>query len=355
MNNILVAINNQKIFENLLKEKNINIINKNILYKEGILEILEKKIEINYIIINEKIPGEIEINNLINKIKEINKNINIILIIEKNKKDYINNKNNFIILEEENTKEILDKILNKKTEENLDKNIDNKLKELEKDIDDKSEENIEKGLNRNIDKEENEYKKIKKPIIIMDGNHGSGKSIISTVISYQISKMNKKVLLIDCDIEKGNIHTILQVKKEQDKIQKIYNNFEFINTNKKEIIESSVIKNYDIIIFDNCNYNFEFSKIYIKIFLLESNLIEIEKLKNNINIKNSFEENNYFIINKYNNDSIDEKIIENIFENKNIFKIKYNKKYNSLINNFKINKDDIYLKNEYKNIIKKLI
>ena len=39
----------------LINFLNLNIINKNILYKEGILEILENNFEINFIIINEKI------------------------------------------------------------------------------------------------------------------------------------------------------------------------------------------------------------------------------------------------------------------------------------------------------------
>ena len=39
----------------LINFLNLNIINKNMLYKEGILEILENNFEINFIIINEKI------------------------------------------------------------------------------------------------------------------------------------------------------------------------------------------------------------------------------------------------------------------------------------------------------------
>ena len=58
MKKILTAIGNPTIAEKLEKEENVEIIYKDIQYKEGILEILEKDNKINLIIINEKIPGQ---------------------------------------------------------------------------------------------------------------------------------------------------------------------------------------------------------------------------------------------------------------------------------------------------------
>ena len=81
-------------------------------------------------------------------------------------------------------------------------------------------------------------------------------------------------------------------------------------------------------------------------------MIEIEKIKNHINKE---KKEDMFIINKYNKNAIDDKIIKNIFENKNIIKIKYSIKYNNLINNFKIMKDDKFFEKEYKRIIKNII
>ena len=85
--NILLAINNEKLFKELKKNKNTNIAFNNIQYKEGILEILENNKNINYIILDENLNGQIKIEELINKIKNINKKINIIIIL--NKKDLI--------------------------------------------------------------------------------------------------------------------------------------------------------------------------------------------------------------------------------------------------------------------------
>lgn len=66
---IITAINNPIINEKLKKEK-IEVIGKDIQYKEGILEILENNKEINFILINENLPGEIKNDELINKIKK---------------------------------------------------------------------------------------------------------------------------------------------------------------------------------------------------------------------------------------------------------------------------------------------
>ena len=83
MKNIITAINNPELNNEIKKEKNLKIINKDIIYKEGIIEILEEKKEINLIIINYDLPGKIEIEDLVNKIKKINEKIELIFILEK--------------------------------------------------------------------------------------------------------------------------------------------------------------------------------------------------------------------------------------------------------------------------------
>ena len=82
----MTAMGNPKIIELLKKEKNIEIINKDILYREAILDILEKEKNINIILINELLDGEIDLIELILKIKEINNNIEIIIFLEKENK-----------------------------------------------------------------------------------------------------------------------------------------------------------------------------------------------------------------------------------------------------------------------------
>ena len=70
MKNIITAINNPELNEEIKKEKKFKIVNKDIIYKEGIIEVLEEKKEINLIIINYDLPGKIEIEELIKKNKK---------------------------------------------------------------------------------------------------------------------------------------------------------------------------------------------------------------------------------------------------------------------------------------------
>ena len=70
MKNIITAIGNERLNEELKKENNIKIINKDIQYREGVLEILESENQIDFIIISDDIPGEISFFDLISKITD---------------------------------------------------------------------------------------------------------------------------------------------------------------------------------------------------------------------------------------------------------------------------------------------
>ena len=134
MKKIITAINNPRI-NNELKSinKNIKVIGKDIQYKEGILELLEKNKNIDYIILLENLLGKINLFNLLKKINKINKNIKIILLIKKNNykknKSIIKNKNIIKIFYTNKIKSeiILSKIL-KNDNENIKKEVDIKAK-----------------------------------------------------------------------------------------------------------------------------------------------------------------------------------------------------------------------------------
>ncbi len=150
MKKIITALNYPELNEELQKEKNVKIENKDIIYKEGILEILEIKKEIDIIIINYDLPGNITIENLIQKIKKINSKIELIFILEtknpekekilkKNEitniyyNDEIDTKKLIKIIQEKNTKELEEEIikLKKIIQENKEnkKNNDKKTRE----------------------------------------------------------------------------------------------------------------------------------------------------------------------------------------------------------------------------------
>ena len=80
MNKIITAVGSELLCKKL-EENELHII-KDIQYKEGIIEYLEKENDINFLLINELLPGNIDLKNLIEKIKIKNSDIKIIIFLE---------------------------------------------------------------------------------------------------------------------------------------------------------------------------------------------------------------------------------------------------------------------------------
>ena len=215
MKKIITAINNPIINEKLKKEK-IEVIGKDIQYKEGILEILENNKEINFILINENLPGEIKNDELINKIKKINKNIEIIFFIKKeNKKNAIINEKKIIKDEKIKSKiKIVDyekeikiesflnfilygeEILVKEYEENYTNRID--------------------IINEKIEK----YDKNQNIIISVNGDSAVGKKMTTLRLSLYLNKHNNKILIIDLNTKSHKTISTIFNKKENSKTLK---------------------------------------------------------------------------------------------------------------------------------------
>ena len=252
MKKIITAIGNEILNRKLNEEKNLEIIGEDIQYKEGILEFLEKEKNIDFLILSELLPGQIDIKELIEKIKIINPYIQIILFLEKENKElenylyakgiyfifYNNQINYFEIIKLINNEE---ENLNKKLKIELDElkkillenknnkkiNIFNKIKNNEK-IKNKSEKNINKNnlLNINFNNSRNNNLNNKnKEIICVTGTSGVGKSIFSINLAKSFMENKNKILIIDFDILNNSLHTILGIKKYPEKIKnKIKNN-----------------------------------------------------------------------------------------------------------------------------------
>ena len=255
MKNIITAINNPELNNEIKKEKNLKIINKDIIYKEGIIEILEEKKEINLIIINYDLPGKIEIEDLVNKIKKINEKIELIFILEKEdiekeqKLKKLNIKN--IYYNNEINKEKLIQIIkkeNKNKEEELQKEIRelkkiieenkkvNKSRKIKNKTEKKVENNIEKNLlKKRIKKTENKDNKIENAIIINENEKNEGSFIIKKLATKAIKK-NKKILIININLENKIIQDIFNkknIEKIIDKKIKYIENSKQKNINKK--------------------------------------------------------------------------------------------------------------------------
>ena len=186
-------------------------------------------------------------------------------------------------------------------------------------------------------------------------------------------------MIIDFDIYNKSLDLIFgyNTKVQQEKaIIKINNNIDllskieiffkesYIEKNKIKNILDSFSKKYDLIIIDNTSeYSCEHTKEILKksdsiIFLSDANLIELNKtkklLEKYINKWKIEKERINVVFNKININSINNKILNNLFSDFNILgKINFSNKYNLIINNNlkilnkKINK-------EYINIIKKM-
>lgn len=402
MKKIITAIGNEILNKKLKKENDFEVIIEDIQYKEGIIEYLEKENNIDILIISELLPGNVELKELIEKIKNINSNIEIIIFLE-NKNTELENYlyakgiynifyNNQIEIEE------IIKIINNKNIE-----INNELKEIKQMLLEKQKNKVNNKkiiLNKliNIFNKKQKYDLKEEKIISVTGTNGVGKSIFTINLANSLSNSKNKILIIDFDILNNSLHTILGIKKYSQKIRnKIKNNnllkeikieeliikinskidlvsginllFDSkykISSEKVKNILSKLKEKYEIIIIDTSSECFfDYTKEIIKnsnlnIFILEANLLEIKKAKNLLNIYiNNWkipQESINILFNKYNENSIDISILKKIFSEFNILgKLSFNPQYNLIINKNNINKLNTILKNEHLKINRNLL
>lgn len=174
-------------------------------------------------------------------------------------------------------------------------------------------------------------------VIVITGVYGSGKTIVSRILTNFIKSKNKKVFLLNLKSRNVDISEFDEIYKIKKYIEKLKENYEYL------IIDLySELKQIKTILY--CA-----EKI---IFLIEPNLSEIEKSKNILDIYlNDFEINAdkiKILFNKTNKYKIAESILEELFEDFEIIgEIKYSEKYNLIINK---NKIENYEEKEYEKI-----
>ncbi len=397
MKKIITALAEPQLNNELKKEKDFIVIGKDIQYQEGVIEILETEKEVDFLIISEALPGNEKIENLIEKIKQINNEVNIVIILENKKEELEKNlysKNVYLILYNKiEIKEIIKLIKNKKEDEN--EKIKKEINDLKKII-----------IEQNSKNKQNKKQKIKevkelnsqKEIICILGSGGVGKSIFTVNLAKSLIYSKKKILIIDFDILNNSLHTILGVKKYSEKISKkikennlikdkiclkelkikinkridLISGINLLFDSKYKIdniqfnnLFNDVKKFYDVIIIDTsseCFFNYTkdiIKKSNINIFIVEPNLLEIQKSKNILKIyKEEWNIDNNkinILFNKFNKNSIDINILKIIFSKYNIIgKIDINNKYNLIINK-NANKIDKNIKKEYLKIIEKYL
>jgi len=337
---IITAINNPNLNNKLKMENSIEIVCKDLQYKDAIIDILNENNNVDIIIINSEIPSEINDDELIKKIKEKNEQIRIIYILEKINKNLQeilvkNNINEIYFNNEINIKKIIEIINYEKNnkinyennkELNSNEEIKKELFELKKIIfenknnnlksnDFKEEKNSNNTFKNKLNNKNNLFLKVKNNIIkkinnnklIAENNNKKNYNInkiitisgppnvgkTNFIINFFKIIKNKKILIIDFDLNKKDIKYFFGIKKcykinrkiKREKNNNFFNKIKFNYRNKlNNILENNYSKD---IIFNN------FNKIN-----LEKNvdLISIKELiKNNFNINFDYLEFSNFI------------------------------------------------------------
>ena len=365
-------------------------------YKEGIIELLNENSDIDFIIVNDEIPGEYETEKLINDIYKINNKIKIILI---SKNEYKNvygklEKYNFGIIKEIINEKKSNKKIYKKCSDKKELDMSEKFEEKfeERNTENKS---LKKDINNKISKNKNlksdnyledikSYNQIytkvnitssnnnkRGKVISIIGANGVGKSVFSIMLSRKL--VNKKIIIIDFDFFNESLHSILKVDKYSQKIKnnstkgKININDFIINTSYENVdlisglniifdydkeknseninrVVKQLKRSYDIVIIDTSLQSFlDYTKKILEIsdeniMISGANLLEVKKTKRLLQIYNEewqISKNKIkLVFNKCTKNSIDNKTLKKIFYGyKIIGKIKLSDYYDIVINN----------------------
>lgn len=320
MNEILIAIDNKEIFEMLLKYKEYKIFNQDIIYKEGVIEVLEKNKEIKTLIINCNIFGDITIEKFFLKLKGIKNDLKVYVYIDKKDERYINFLNingiyNIYNLNNMNFSNILE-ILNS---EYFEKNKINEeiyyLKEV-----------INKQTFKSTTSAKSKAKNVKVNIIIFTGENGCGKTTLSTILSQFVDNLNQKVLLINFGNRKEDTEIMLKTHIKSNEILNVTKNLDVLYALEEKNIFFEKLKNsYRYIVIDLTNkidfklvrYTFiNANKIF---FIIEPTILGINKasilLERFLKAKEEFLVDKIEIIfNRFDRYSIKKSILKEVFK-----------------------------------------
>lgn len=212
MKKILIALDNSKIYNEIIKENKYDIYGQDIVYKEGVLEYISQN-DVDLVITKDDLIGDMTKEIYIKQIRLLKPNVKIILFVKELEEKYLNflyNNKVFDVIDEKesiSTQKIINHI--------------NGLESL-------SCFNTVNNYNvNNIDT----LNVISKKKICVFGTSGSGKSYVSTILANIIGKnLNMETLLIDFDVQNSSID--------------IYNNLNCNNNILADIVKD--VDNYTI-------------------------------------------------------------------------------------------------------------
>lgn len=349
MKKMLIALEDEKTFEQMKKSGKYMLHEQDITYKEGVIEFLSKN-KIDIIITKDSLQGEMTREIYIKQLRLIAPKLKIILfaeILDDIYKSFLFAQEIFNIIEEEITFRRLFEMLESEKYEVLYKENKNELKvnnlEIKKDI-----------------------KIISKQIISVFGTSGSGKSYITSLLGQFISKILKiNTLIVDMDIQNPAIDIYNNINGESNSLYYIMedidnNSFntntfrETINTVSGNKKLSFITNNLDIYECQNRLSSYYYKKLYKEakeifdvtiidipaspfldivpfslmqsekiLFVINPNFISIRQaikyLDLMVNVWNIDKKKIHIVINKILNTSLSEKQIQSMLRGYNFF------------------------------------
>lgn len=284
---IITALLNNQVNSELTKEENIQVIEKDLLYQDAVIETIESNENIDYLLLNENLPGE-NLNEFINKIEKLQP-IKIILFVDKIKKEQ-NQFQTQIYKIYENGEVTLEEIKKIIKEENYTYELEQEIRNLKRIIEEKNKEKEKSILNKLIKIEkEKEYQKQGKVISIAGfGSFFKTRFIIDLINGIK----NKQVILINMDIldyeKEDNLKTALKDNIKIERASKIlFHNNKMITKDELAKKINQYKKQYDYIIVNNsAECFFELNKSILNeadkiLFVIEKNIKDI-KISNNL-------------------------------------------------------------------------
>jgi len=224
MKKVLVAIDNMEIYNQIKDEGKYDVYERDIVYKEGVLEYISKN-TVDVIITRDDLEGEMIKEIYIKQIKLLLPHVKIILYIKESDNKYLeflynNNVFNVIDLKDNFTKQnIISYIDENRAEKLCISSSENKYKNI---------------INNNINM-------VTKKKIAVFGTSGAGKSYVSSLIaSMLVKKLNMNTLLLDLDVQNSAID--------------IYNNLNCSNNLLSDIVKDVDNQTINNNTFDNNVY-----------------------------------------------------------------------------------------------------
>ena len=366
MINIITAIGNPRLNIELNKYNEFYTVCSDIQYKEGILEILENNINVDIVVFNSLLAGQISIENLIDEINIINNKIKIIVIIEqKNKEieDKLISKGVYDFFYNDTELSHIINILKNNNIEIINRELRKEIDNLKLLINEKNNKTLKNKININMlkkriktnNKTDYSIQNKKCTTLGIIGINGVGKSSFIYFLSNILSKKNK-ILILDFNIKNNDLNFFYNLKKEYVEEEsfniknylKIINNNLFIISDLNQIINDKKIEfNFLINKINKIKNNYDL--VFIDIDLSDNN---IKNKTNNEKVLNMCDALIFLALNDSINLKKNERILKNISKNNtendkkiniillknNILNSFFNKKKlkKSLLNNYKI-------------------